>query len=71
MARPPDSATKRARFTAGDIGNGHLSEMAEQARDALEAEEIEVLADEGYFDSEEIAVCEDAGIDGALHTCGG
>ena len=45
------------------IDNGHLSEMAEQARDALEAEAIEVLADKGYFDSEEIAVCEDAGID--------
>src|SRR5262245_13050887 len=45
------------------IDNGHLSGMAEQARDALEAEEIEVLADKGYFDSEEIAVCEDAGID--------
>jgi transposase len=45
------------------IDNGHLSEMAEQARDALAAQEIEVLADKGYFDSEEIAACEDAGID--------
>jgi hypothetical protein len=45
------------------IDNGHLSGMAEQARDALEAEEIEVLADKGYFYSEEIAACEDAGID--------
>src|SRR5262249_48607232 len=45
------------------IDNGHLSGMAEQARDVLEAEEIEVLADKGYFDSEEIAACEDAGID--------
>jgi hypothetical protein len=45
------------------IDNGHLSEMAEQAREALKVEEIEVLADKGYFDSEEIAACEDAGID--------
>lgn len=41
---------------------GHLSSMANQARDALEAEKIEVLADRGYFKSEEIAACEDAGI---------
>jgi hypothetical protein len=45
------------------IDSGHLSGMAEQSRDALEAEEIEVLADKGYFDSEEIGACEDAGID--------
>jgi hypothetical protein len=45
------------------IDNGHLSSMAGKARDALEAEKIEVLADRGYFKSEEIAACEDAGIE--------
>ena len=45
------------------IDNGHLSRMAELTRDALQSEKIEVLADKGYFDSEEIAACEDAGID--------
>ena len=37
--------------------------MAGRARDALGAERIEVLPDRGYFESEEIATCEDAGIE--------
>ncbi len=37
--------------------------MAEQARDALKAQTIEVLADKGYFKSEEIAKCDRAGIE--------
>ena len=45
------------------IDKGHLSSMAVKARDALEAERIEVLADRGYFKSEEIAACEEAGIE--------
>ena len=45
------------------IDKGQLSSMAEKARDALEAENIEVLADKGYFKSEEIAACEDADIE--------
>jgi transposase len=44
------------------IDKGHLGSMAEQARDALEAQTIEAFADRGYFKSEEIAACEDAGI---------
>ena len=44
------------------IDKGQLSHMAEQARDALCAETIEAVADKGYFNSEEIAACEDAGI---------
>jgi transposase len=46
-----------------DIDTGHLSSMANQARAALEAGKIEVLADRGYFKSEEIAACEEAGIE--------
>jgi transposase len=45
------------------IDKGHLSSMAGKARDALEAETIEVLADRGYFKSEELAKCEAAGIE--------
>jgi hypothetical protein len=45
-----------------NVDKDHLSPMAEQARDALEAETIEVFADKGYFNGEEIAACEDAGI---------
>ena len=47
-----------------NIGTDHsqLSAMASQALEALRAEKIEVLADKGYFKSEEIAKCEDAGI---------
>jgi len=45
------------------IDKDHLSPMAEQARQALAAEKIEVFADKGYFNGEEIAACEDAGID--------
>jgi hypothetical protein len=44
------------------IDKGHLETMAEQARDALEADAIEAFADRGYFKSEEIAACEEAGI---------
>lgn len=44
------------------IDKGHLEPMAEQARDALEAETIEAFADRGYFKSEQIAACEKAGI---------
>jgi transposase len=45
------------------IDKGQLSSMAGKAREALEAETIEVLADRGYFKSEELAVCEEAGIE--------
>ena len=44
------------------IDKGQLSSMAEGARDALDADSIEVLADRGYYNSEEIAASEDAGI---------
>ena len=45
------------------IDREQLSPMAERARDALDVEAIEVLADKGYFNGEEIAACEEAGID--------
>jgi FtsZ-binding cell division protein ZapB len=39
-----------------------LSHMVEQARSALDAETLEVVADRGYYAGEEILACEDAGI---------
>ena len=48
--------------TNAGIDRGHLQSMAVQARDALGAKTIEAFADRGYFKSEEIAACEEAGI---------
>jgi len=45
------------------IDKDQLSLMAEQARDALDADTIEVLPDKGYFNSEEIAACDAGGIE--------
>ena len=39
-----------------------LAGMAEQAKDALEAETLEVVADKGYSNSVELAACEAAGV---------
>jgi hypothetical protein len=39
-----------------------LSHMAEQAKSALNAETLDVVADRGYYDSEEILACEVTGI---------
>jgi transposase len=47
-----------------NVGNdrGQLAEMSGKAREALGAEELDVVADRGYFDSEEILACDQAGI---------
>jgi transposase len=45
------------------IDKGHLGSMAGKAREALGAETIEAFADRGYFKSEEIVACEEAGIE--------
>jgi hypothetical protein len=39
-----------------------LANMAQQAKAMIETEELEVVADRGYFKSEEILACEEAGI---------
>jgi hypothetical protein len=36
--------------------------MSEQARDALGSETLDVVADRGYYEGEEIKSCEEAGI---------
>jgi len=47
-----------------NVGNdrAQLSAMAKKAKATLEADELYVVADRGYFDSEEILACEQAGI---------
>src|SRR6187200_1909742 len=39
-----------------------LANMARQARDEMAVETLEVVADRGYYDGEEIRACEEAGI---------
>jgi transposase len=45
---------------SSDVGQLHA--MAKAARDVLEAEALQVLADEGYYSSLELKACEDDGI---------
>ncbi len=58
---------KHHMIVAHEVTNvGHdrtqLSSMAKQARDAIGADDVTVLADRGYFKGEEILDCENAGI---------
>ena len=39
-----------------------LSSMAAQAKDALATNELNVVADKGYYRSEELRACEEAGV---------
>jgi transposase len=47
-----------------NVGNdrAQLSPMAKQAKAVLEIEKLDVVADRGYFDSEEMLACDEAGI---------
>jgi transposase len=47
-----------------NVGNdrAELSPMAKQAKAVLEVEKLDVVADRGYFDSEEILACDEADI---------
>ncbi len=47
-----------------NVGNdrAQLSPMAKQAKAVLEADKLDVVADRGYFDSEEILACDEADI---------
>lgn len=44
------------------LDNNQLSKMAKRAKEILGVEEIEVLADKGYYNSTEIKECVDSGI---------
>jgi transposase len=41
---------------------GHLHEMAKAAKEILEAETLQILADTAYYNSEDLKACEDDGI---------
>jgi transposase len=41
---------------------GHLHKMAKAAKETLEVETLQILADIGYYNSEELKACEDDGI---------
>ena len=47
-----------------NVGNdrSQLSHMARKTKATLEADELDVVADRGYFNSEEILACDEAGI---------
>lgn len=59
--------TKHHLIVAHEVTNlgsdrSQLSAMAKQAKAALETDSLEVVADRGYFNSEEILACDQAGI---------
>jgi transposase len=57
---------KHMLIVEGEVVNtsdaGHLHAMAKAARDTLEAESLQALADAGYYNSEDLKACEDDGI---------
>ncbi len=59
--------TKHHLIVAHDVTNAgsdrsQLSRMAKQTKDTLDTELLEVVADRGYYNGEEILACEEAGI---------
>jgi transposase len=59
--------TKHHLIVTHDVTNvgsdrNQLAHMADQARAELGSEKLDVVADRGYYDSEQIKACEDAGI---------
>lgn len=59
--------TQHHLIVAHEVTNvGHdrnqLANMAKQAKTAMDADELQVVADRGYFNSEEILKCQEAGI---------
>src|SRR5579863_3361134 len=47
-----------------NVGNdrGQLARMSKQAKEVLEVDKLDAVADRGYFDGEEILACEEAGV---------
>lgn len=58
---------KHMLIVAGDVVNrsdaGHLHEMAKAAKEVLDVETLQVAADAGYYNSEDLKACEDNGIE--------
>src|SRR5262249_37627138 len=57
---------KHKLIVASDVVNrsdaGHLHKMAAAAKAVLEAPSLQILADAGYYNSEDLKACEDDGI---------
>lgn len=57
---------KHKLIVASDVVNrsdaGHLHKMAAAAKEVLEAASLQILADAGYYNSEDLKACEDDGI---------
>lgn len=57
---------KQKLIVASEVVNrsdaGHLHEMAKAAKEILEAETLQILADTAYYNSEDLKACEDDGI---------
>ena len=57
---------KHKLIVASEVGNrsdaGHLHEMAKAAKEILEAETLQILADGAYYNSENLKACEDDGV---------
>jgi transposase len=66
---------KHKLIVASEIVNrsdaGHLHKMAKAAKEVLEAASLQVLADAGYYNSEELKACEDDGITAYVPPHGG
>jgi hypothetical protein len=47
-----------------NVGNdrGQLARKSKQAKEVLEVDKLEAIADRGHFDGEEILACEEAGV---------
>ncbi len=47
-----------------NVGNdrGQLARMLKQAKEVLEVDKLDAVADRGYFDGEEVLACEEAGV---------
>jgi len=59
--------SKHSLIVEQDVSNsihdyGHLSPMAQAAQEMLGVESLQVVADKGYYDGEQIKVCEENGI---------
>jgi hypothetical protein len=61
-AAPAQCASRGRRWPFIEHGWSQLSCVAKEAKTALGVENLDAIADRGYFNSEEILACEQAGI---------
>jgi len=63
-SRQPFDGDEIVTHEVTNVGNdtAHLANMAQQAKAVLQVEKLDAVADRGYFKSDEIFACEEAGI---------